>query len=681
MNDLVLEGFVNSFAEERGFSNLPLDGIFEAFATSSLLRKHHQSDITGMEDDVLVGGGGDGGIDAIALLVNGRLVSTEEGLQFFFDNHGRLDVEFVFIQAKTSASFAAADIGNFVFGVEQYFSAVVNIEAGIPCKPEIGQKIDLTRSIYGQAIKMHNNPKCSLYYVTSGEWTGSPEPNARLNDGRNRLQMLNLFSDVDVVAVDADSLKATYRELERSVVKEVEFIRTVAFPRIDKVGEAYIGLLPGDEFIKLVSTDEGDLNRELFYDNVRDFQGHNPVNREIEHTLSDEQLRNSFPLLNNGITIIAGSIKRTADTFQIHDFQIVNGCQTTHILFRNRHVVGKDTFIPVKLVATDDSQVVNEVIKATNRQTAVLPEALESLSTFHRELEDLYNTREAGNSSLDRIYYERRSKQYAIDNIRPSNIVTLTGQIKSFIGMFLDEPHSHPRYYGELLKAYEGRIFATDHRPEPYYASGVAMIIVEKWLNSRADWRDLRPYKHQLLMLLRASISGPRVPRMNSRQISPYSLKVVDTLRDTALGSSEFDKAVDLLNGSLDKFRGLNGGQSARMERNPPHRLRAFTEQLKRDQECDELTPSFSDLQPTIESGTEGRGQIIFFDDVKWYGFITSTGGQDFFVHGSEISEIPYHLRVEGVEVSYHVANNPRTPGMLMASGVKLVPIGEIRRK
>ena len=190
----------------------------------------------------------------------------------------------------------------------------------------------------------------------------------------------------------------------------------------------------------------------------------------------------------------------------------------------------------MKLVATDDSQVVNEVIKATNRQTAVLPEALESLSTFHRELEDLYNTQESGNTSARRIYYERRSKQYAIDNIRPSNIVTLTGQIKSFIGMFLEEPHSHPRYYGELLKAYQGRIFATDHRPEPYYASGVSMLIVEEWLNSRADWRELRPYKHQILMLLRVLISGPRVPKFNSRKISSYSLKVVETLRDQVNG-------------------------------------------------------------------------------------------------------------------------------------------------
>ena len=680
MNDLVLEGFVNSFAEARGIAKLPFDGIFEAFATSSLLRKYHQSDITGMEDDVLVGGGGDGGLDAVAILVNGRLVSTEEGLRFFFESHGRLDVEFVFVQAKSSPGFNAADIGSFVFGVEQYFNSVVHSRANIPFKVEVQQKIDLTRSIYAQAIKMHDIPNCSLYYVTAGQWTEAPEPKGRLMEGRGRIEGLNLFSNVRVLPVDADSLKATYRELERSVVKEVEFIRTAAFPRIDRVGEAYIGLLPGDQFINLVSTDDGELNRDLFFDNVRDFQGHNPVNREIEHTLSDEQLRDSFPLLNNGITIIAGSIKRTADTFQIHDFQIVNGCQTTHILFKNRHVVGAHTFIPVKLVATDDSQVVNEVIKATNRQTEVLPEALESLSTFHRELEDLYNTQESGNSSSERIYYERRSKQYAMDNIRASNIVTLTGQITSFVGMFLDEPHSHPRYYGELLKAYEGRIFATDHRPAPYYASGVSLLIVERWLNSHGDWRELRPYKHQLLMLLRASISGPVVPKLNSRQISPYALKMVNVLRDPIRGPEELNRAVDLLKSSLEQFRVRTGVRSHEGERNPPHRLRAFTEQLKHDQKDESVIPRMDDARLPPLIGTQDRGPIKFFDDVKWYGFISSSAGQDIFVHGSEMDEIPYHLRIEGVEVAFIVAKNPRAPGLLMASGVRLVPIEEIRR-
>ena len=105
---------------------------------------------------------------------------------------------------------------------------------------------------------------------------------------------MNIFSSVHKLAVDAALLKKTCQGLERSVVKEVEFGRAAVFPKIEGVDEAYIGLLPGNEFIKLVSTDDGNLNRELFYDNVRDFQGNNPVNQEIDQTLVNQQRRSSF---------------------------------------------------------------------------------------------------------------------------------------------------------------------------------------------------------------------------------------------------------------------------------------------------------------------------------------------------------------------------------------------------
>ena len=461
MNDIVLDGFVKNFAESRGLSGRAEDYVFEAFAASALLRKYHQSDIKDMEESILVGGGGDGGIDAIAITVNGRPVMAEEDVLFFSDSLRRLDVEFVFVQAKTTTSFSAADIGSSGFGVEQFFAAVSNSTPLVQFKDEVQQLVELARYIYGQGIKMQENPKCSFYYVTAGVWNDPPEPKGRLQDVKDRLEGLNIFSDVRAMPVDADLLKAVYRELERGIVKEVEFSRTAAFPKIDGVNEAYIGLLSGNEFINLVSTNDGDLNRELFYDNVRDFQGHNSVNQEINNTLTNEQLRNAFPLLNNDITIIARSINRTGDNIRISDFQIVNGCQTTHIIFQNKELIGADIFVPCKIVATDDSLVVNEVIKATNRQTAVLPEALESLSLFHRDLEDFYRTREEKRNPADRIYYERRSKQYAMDNIKPSNIVTLTGQIKSFVAMFLNEPHSQHRYYGELLKSYaneQGRL-------------------------------------------------------------------------------------------------------------------------------------------------------------------------------------------------------------------------------
>ena len=671
MNDLVLQGFVKSFAETKGLSHLDPNHLFEAFVASSLFRKYHQAEIADMEDGILVGGSGDGGLDAVGIVVNGRPAHTEEDISFFVDNLRRLDVEFVFVQAKSSAAFNSAAIGSFMFGIEQFFAAVAGSPLRINFNSDILQLIDLTRHIYSQTIKMQQNPKCFAYFVTSGTWTGAADPSGRFADGVETLRKLNLFSDIRADPVDGELLKAIYRELERGVVKDVEFSKTAVFPRIDGVDDAYIGLLPGDEFIKLVCTDDGQLNRELFYDNVRDFQGHNPVNGEINHTLADEQLRDNFPLLNNGVTIVARELTRRGDIFTISDFQIVNGCQTTHIVFQNKSNIGADTFIPVKLVATSDRQVISEVIKATNRQTAVLPEALESLTPFHKELEDFYYSRESSRTPSDRIYYERRSKQYAADQISPRNIVTLTGQIKSFIGMFLNEPHSHPRYYGELLRAYEGRLFAKDHRPAPYYASGTALLTVEKWLNGRPGERDIRSYKHQLLMLLRASIGGKEIPRLNSNGITTYSLQIVEALHDQERSDEECSRAAELLRTSLTKFGSLSGSSHGADRRNPPHRLRAFTEQLIQDLPPARPKRGVPQSQDSAYGHAE-RGRIIWYDEWKNFGFIERESGGDIFVHQSQIGSIPWHLRVANLRVRYKVVDNPKTPGMLMASEVSV---------
>ena len=581
-------------------------------------------------------------------------------------------MEFVFVQAKTSASFNAGDIGTSIFGVREFFAAVSNKSPSIPFKEDILQLIELARYLYGQVSKMQSEPRCYFYFVTTGHWTNAPEPQSRMADGKVQLEDMKVFSEVSLSPIDADILKTDRRLLDRSVDKTVEFGKDAAFPTIDGVHEAYIGLLPGDEFIKLVSTDEGELNRELFYANVRDFQGHNSVNREIGGTISDEQHRNTFPLLNNGITIIAGTMRRTGDLFHIQDFQIVNGCQTTHILFQHKESVGPDVFIPVKIVATQNSQVVNDVIKATNRQTEVLPEALESLTLFHKELEDFYLTREATRASSDRIFYERRSKQYGLDNIHPTNIVTMPRQIQSFIGMFLDDPHSHPRYYGELLKAYEGRIFAMHHRPEPYYASGVALLTVEKWFNHTSFPRELRPYKYHLLMLLRVHIGGLNQPNINSRRMASYALNVVDTLRDPDSGHKQMAYATDLLRTSLDAFNAQRGSRSYADQRNPPHRLRAFTEQLKEDcrTNAHEGVAAEASKHPPI--GSTGKGRLKFFDDIKRYGFIDTDDSGDLYVNESGISALPYHSRVGGVEVEYTVASDSRFPGRVKAERVQL---------
>lgn len=640
MKDLVLNGFVKSFAESVDIPAGNISDAFEAFSTSVVMKKFHACDVSDAEE-FQTGGGTDGGIDGAAILVNGRPVRSVEDLEFFNNRLRRLNFEFVFIQAKTSQEFDAGGIGTFLYGVSQFFSD----QPKIRFNDEIELLRDLKNKVYEMSIAMDENPSCYAYYVTAGSWNNDPEPSARLEDGKSDLEATNLFSRVFAEPVDAKKLKEIYRELERGVSREIKFDKTATFPSIDGVDEAYLGLLGGNEYLKLISSDDGSLNRNLFYDNVRDYQGNNPVNRDIATTLGGGTV-SRFPLLNNGVTIVARNISRTGDSFRISDFQIVNGCQTTHVLFENRNSITAETFIPIKLLATNDSEIITEVIKATNWQTAVMPEALESLSPFHKDIEDFYNSQESSQLRESRVHYERRSKQYYFDPIPQNNIVSLTTQTKAFVAMFLNEPHSHPRYYGELLKAYESKLFVSDHKPAPYFASGLAFVMVHRMITKKVIPKEMRKYTYHILMLLRVYLMGESTPKMNSNKITPYCMDMIGKIRD----EEEFSKICTKIIGEIKNALDTSGTS---VNGNTPDRLKSFTELLL--QNFRNKSEEIIEKDPELVVGNIENGKLRWFDDVKGYGFIDRDVGGDIFVHATGLLNVPWNKRNEGTPVEYSV--------------------------
>ena len=92
-------------------------------------------------------------------------------------------------------------------------------------------------------------------------------------------------------------------------------------------------------------------------------------------------------------------------------------------------------------------------------------------------LQDFYNSIEPAY----RLYYERRSKQYDLDDtISKNKVISLTAQITSYLAMFLNEPQSTHRYYGELLNAYQNRIFLNTDSFEVYYIAAYYLYYVEQ---------------------------------------------------------------------------------------------------------------------------------------------------------------------------------------------------------
>ena len=360
---------------------------------------------------------------------------------------------------------------------------------------------EIKQRIYKNSIDLDRPPSLNLFFVTTGSWENPSHISGLISNELDVLKNRGLFSVIDFQCVDADRLKQMYREVRGRSLKEIEFPALVALPEINGVRQSFVGSLAVGEYLKLVTDSDGDLQRNLFYDNVRDFQGSNSVNREIDATLKSGAGQAALAIYNNGITIIAKKIERISDKVKLADYQIVNGCQTSHVLFANKGSIEKDTNIVVKIIETIDPEIAVNVIKATNRQTEVKIEAFESLSPFHKDLEEYYKARSVGRHHP--IFYERRSKQYDnVPGVRSSQVITLSAQIKSFVSACLAQPQSTHRYFGEILDSNRGRMFVAGDSLERYYVAAAILNRVEGFFKGNKINRKYKAFKYHLVFMI-----------------------------------------------------------------------------------------------------------------------------------------------------------------------------------
>jgi len=130
----------------------------------------------------------------------------------------------------------------------------------------------------------------------------------------------------------------------------------------------------------------------IFRFNPRGPLGANKVNKEIERTLQNEIMKRHFHLLNNGLTIVCDSVEYDpqAAMLHIHNFQVVNGCQTVFTLFMLRQHITEDVLVGTRVVEGLQNWA-PELAKATNYQTLVRPEQLASLGAEHDRIKGLFD--------------------------------------------------------------------------------------------------------------------------------------------------------------------------------------------------------------------------------------------------------------------------------------------------
>lgn len=547
--DRITESLINELLTTLEITTEGESKDFEKLANYTVVSNEYNK--TFDIEAVTVGEGNDTGIDGIAIIVNGQLIDSLDEVDDLLEKNNFLEIEYIFVQSKTSSSFDSSEINTFIFGVQDFFS----LKPKLVRNEDIKRFAEISNYIFQKAPKFRENPTIKLFYVTTGKWTNDTNLRAVIDSGVNSLEQTNLFEGVSFTPFGAKELATSYRKSKESISTTITFNNRITIPKINGVSQAYIGLLPFNEFLKIVADDD-DLLLNVFEDNVRDFQGdNNDVNGGIATTITNNDSE-IFSVLNNGVTIVASSISPTGDQFTISDYQIVNGCQTSNVLYNNRKTANiSKVSVPVKLIATTDEEVKTRITLATNNQTPIKKEQLAALTQFQRSLEQYYNSF-TGDS---KIFYERRSKQFNSDNsVLKSRIITVPYQIKSFAGMFLDEPHSVTSYFGSIVRRLnEGKapIFDKDHTFSPYYTSAFTYYKLESLFKKGSIDSSYKKVRFHILMLFRILYGKEALPPFNSsRKMDKYCEDLLAILNDESKALKAFNKCIEVIdNSGFDK--------------------------------------------------------------------------------------------------------------------------------
>lgn len=539
--DRVTKSYLMEFKKQNGFYEINDDTLaFEHFVNYTLSepRIDYNFDI----EELNIGKNGTVGLDGFAIILNRNFITSTEELDDFLNENKKATCEVIFIQSKTSKGFDTKEIGGFGFAVNDF----INEEQKLAWSDVAKEKISMFSKLVERFSELNEKPKCSIYYVTLGRDEKDINVLAILDKIKKEIYDENIFLDVDVNIIDQNELHKRYKKTNQVIEKKIEFPRRITLPIMEGIQESYIGTVNAKTIIDLMVDDEGELLANIFYDNVRDYQGENTVNKEIAKTLQSDY-KDSFLILNNGITIVAESLKTTRDTFHISNYQIINGCQTSHVIYENRELLNDLVEVPVKLIITNDENITSRIIRSTNRQTEVTEQDLIAFSDFQKKLEDFYTTY----TGEEALFYERRSKQYSSKAVDRKRIIDKTTQIKTVASLFEDKPNVATRFFGTLFNEFSDKLFKDNHKLIPYYTASFTYYKLDLlFRNGKLD-KKFRKIKYHLLTLIKYEIHESKGPTFESSKIEKYCEEILNIVKNEG-------KFIEKINEVVKKIESLD---------------------------------------------------------------------------------------------------------------------------
>ncbi|MBW4720347.1 AIPR family protein [Saccharothrix obliqua] len=549
--DRIIGGLVDEFQKEYALAELSQSEAFEAFTAYCVLSTFYEEEFN--PDAFRTGGGNDLGIDAVGIVLNGVLLQDAEEVRAHIAATRRLDARVVVIQAKTSQGFETKVVSDLADNLGH----IVTADAlPYPASTDIENLRSGLEAIYSNIPKLAGAlPELHVFYVTTGEQVADMVAQ-KAQSAREHLAKLGRFDRVEFQCVTKDDLRRLYRRATTKVAVQFPMPRKVVMPKVPDVEQALMGLLSARDLVNnILSDDSGRLRKTLFHSNVRDFLSEeNPVNKEIGDTLRDEQRRDRFAVLNNGVTIVTRGLSVVGDDVYLDDFQIVNGCQTCHVLFGQRALLTDNVHVSLRIVHSQDEDVINGIVGATNRQTVISEEDLTVREKFHRLLEDFFVY---GTDKQRALYYERRTKQYADrKGIVKSRVITRAQLTRSYLAMFLNEP-ARLGHYRSLLSVRGKDLFGDNHQPVVYYTAASGFYRLDWLLRNGRIPRSFSPFRFHLLAAVKLRLLGPDPVPHVAKAANRACARILDVMWDANAAERLVGELLVPLQRAIDAERGL----------------------------------------------------------------------------------------------------------------------------
>ena len=484
--------------------------FWEFFSAQQILRDYQldpeevKSGIVGQESNSSIQGT-DGGIDSMYLIVNGKLIRDAEQAKSLSDHKAPI-FDIVIIQSKKSNAFSISTLNRLgntsesIFKIDQqpadfaekYNEPLLDI---ITCFRE-AHKALLTR-----------HPKINVYYyIVCGGDSSAIDKNVEGKAREMEAKIPKLLPTIGVCQVHFRGARDTIELFNKP--RKCQFKIKCVSACSDGKG-CWMALVQLDEYFKLIAED-GQIREYLFESNVRDYEGDVEVNKQIRSTLDNPQGAD-FWWLNNGITIVAESVSGPSQELVLDDPQIVNGLQTSQVIFeclrqpllptgqvQPRHVV-------IRIIKSTDEELSDRIIRATNSQTKIPIQYLRASEDRQRDIELFFKS--------SGLHYDRRKNSWRKSGLKLDKVVGITELVQSVAAIVRQEPdHARARPSRYFREENYAKIFSETIPLQAYVVCALLRKRADAFLKTlEADRKDRNNLLFYVLMAVRPILLGRRI--------------------------------------------------------------------------------------------------------------------------------------------------------------------------